>query len=108
MGHSTTGIFSERRMTAKQFVFVVFFAVVIAINAKPTHSDEGIFLSQAEMDQIMSSLETSNTRSDVFLRALNFPEIRHRSYDRSGRLVKPIFSNLDIYYQKEGIQNCER
>ena len=33
-------------MAAKQFAFMVFFAVVIAINAKPTNSDEGIFLTQ--------------------------------------------------------------
>ena len=33
------------RMAARQFAFVVFFAVVIAI-AKATNSDEGIFLTQ--------------------------------------------------------------
>ena len=42
-------------MAARQFAFVVFFAVVIAINAKPTNSDEGIFLTQVQLKKYRGS-----------------------------------------------------
>ena len=80
-------------MASKQFAFVVFFAVVIAINAKPTNSDEGIFLTQVcynRLRAIVSKVEVSTVAyliyrmshlDLIFLARTNLFGSRFNSYD---------------------------
>merc|ERR1712156_1229712 len=65
------------KMAFNRIILVVLSAVIIAVAAFPNnYNDDNLYLTQEDLDRLLSNLDTSNTRSDVFLRALNFPEIR--------------------------------
>ena len=65
----------------------------MGIQGYPQNSGES-YPTQEEIDSFLRRLTTDNTRSDVFLRALNFPEIQTRHHIPStDPTVKPRFSN---------------
>ena len=80
-------------MFFKQYFIIVFCLGIMGIQGYPQSSGEPN-PTQEEIDSFLRSLITDNTRSDVFLRALNFPEIQSRLHIPStDQTVKPRFSN---------------
>ena len=86
-------LFSPIRMLFKQFLILVFGLGIIGIQGQTQNNNDGM-PTQEEIESFLRSLDRDNTRSDVFLRALNFPEIRSRMHRLSpDQTVQPRFSN---------------